>query len=212
MSMLCTVTCLCSCGEGAKENSAGTAENMSEEDMPYGATITSLNSTYDPNVKIPTEFDNRFFAESDGKFPEIYLVSDYIYALNNSDGELMSETVYKPYLDYQIKEAGVESADEYVKASHDTLAQSLGGEFEINYIYIDSCDENADSDFTRMDEILDSIGDEKISEKVNSRKKITIGGYTTYQMADGSGEFSLAEHSDPILLYIYQIDGEYYLI
>ncbi|MDE7225886.1 MAG: hypothetical protein K2N49_03375, partial [Ruminococcus sp.] len=70
--------------------------------------------------------------------------------------------------------------------------------------------ETAQSHFDYTDSVIAEIAGTKTLEKVTSKKVVEIGGYTTYQLADGVYQFT--NHAEPIILRIYQIDGEYYLL
>ncbi|MBR1591601.1 MAG: hypothetical protein IJ666_01115 [Ruminococcus sp.] len=187
--------------------------NADEQDLPYGATLTELKPSYDENAKISVEFDNRFFTEEDGKYPEIYKITDYMYALNHVDVELMNETFYQPYLEYAYKEAGCGSVKEYLQSYYDNLYEKLG-DFTFSYIDVTGVltedDEEARSYLNKVDEILNSI-ESGITDKITSRKIVYIGGYTMY--SNDAGSYQLTEAlGREVTLYLYEIDNQLYVL
>ena len=211
----------CSSSDSESSSSGGRVDagdlpddySADEQDLPYGATLTELKPSYDEDTKLAVEFDNRFFDEKDGKYPEIYKITDYMYALNNVDVDLMNETFYPPYLEYAYKEAGYDNAKDYLQSYYDNLHEMLG-DFTFNYIDVTGVltedDEESVSYFNDVDEILKSI-DSSIIDKISSRKIVYIGGYTMYN--NESGSYQLTEGiGREVTLYLYEIDGQIYVL
>ena len=210
--------CLPSCGNKGTEliGSNDNLPNVSAGDMPYGATITDLTPDYDSGVRTEIEFDNRFFTETDGKFPEIYKISDYLYALNNQDEEVLKSAYYPVYLDYYCESAGFEDTAAYLKSCHDELAQSLGEDFQFTYVCVSGCTGSSDAatadEFKALDARLDDIGSEKISDKITSRKKIKIGSYSMYSAGGKSSLMLIDALGKDITFYLYEIDGQLWIL
>lgn len=72
----------------------GKGINVTEDEMPFGATMTDLYSDKD-GVPISISYDNRFMTADDAE-----KISDYISAINTCDAELMQKTCYPSYLEY----------------------------------------------------------------------------------------------------------------
>ena len=202
-------------GDNGKDY-ADSVGNASEEEMPYGATIYRMEKQYDPEALITTEFDRRFFAEKDETYPEIHKISNYMYALNNVDVELMESAFYPPYLKKMCENAGVSDTKSYIQQYHDSLESRLGEGFNIDYMEVIDCRDETDPDaaeyFAKLDEALDSLGEGKISERVTSRRMATIGGYSTFNL-NGEGTYVLMDRLDNNINFaIYEIDGEYWLV
>lgn len=185
--------------------------SMAQEDMPYGATITQLKPSIDENVKIAIEFDNRYLTVE-----EAYKLSDYVASLNDCDGALMEKTFYKPFLDSIVEQSGAADAEEYVTGVHNNIRDNyIGYEFKFDYVLTQDClteaDDDSETGFSSVDASLDKLGDEKLSDKVTSRKCVTFdleyqidGSDDSYMMSTSTGTSST--------LYIYTIDGEIYIL
>lgn len=201
------------CGEKKNEYSDVIDDmgSIAEEDLPYGATIVQLSSSVDENIKMTVEYDNRFLTKE-----EATKISDYIAALNDCDAELMEQTVYPDYLSYLIETSDTESVYDYLVKMHDNIRDTyIGGEYEFNYVLINSClDETASSDetgFAQLESVLEGISDETVSDKVTSRK--LVGVEILYALNDDSGSYSLTYRTGAdSLLYIYNIDGQLYIL
>ncbi len=189
--------------------------NVNEEDLEYGATMVSLRPDTDENVKVEIEFDRRYFnMENENDYPEIYLISNYIEAVNNKNGDIMQDIFYLPYLNYNCGKNGFSSIQEYTDSVYEGLKSSIGSDFVLDYVIVDTClNENEDdsiTNFSAIDNQLDMISGEKLSSKVTSRKAV----YLDIMYTDESGSEKQLNNAIgyDISLYIYQIDGNYYLI
>lgn len=200
----------CAAGCEDKNNSSGeSASVVTEEEMPYGATVTKLLPSANENVKVAVEYDNRFLTEE-----EAILVSDYIAALNNVDAELMEQTVYLPYLEDILAYNGISDTETYLSSMHDNIENSYaeGGEFEFDYVVIESClDETSDESltgFSTIDSAIKTLSGEDVA--ITLRKRVgleilfTINGEGSYSLKNRQGSSSS--------LYIYEIDGQLYII
>lgn len=212
------LTAAASCG--SKEETSGTRiddgqdipenYNITEEDMPYGSTVTEIRPESDSNLHNMICFDNRYFSD----YNEIYKIDEYINGLNENEPEYIKNAFYPNYLEYTASKFGIDSADDYISSYYQSLEKMLGEGFCIDYIEISECfepdSETAQSYFNYADAAITEIDGAEALEKITSRKVVEIGGYTTYS-ADGNS-YQFTNHSDPIVLCIYQIDGEYYLL
>ena len=206
-----------SSSEGGRVDGGDLPDNYSaeEEDLPYGATLTELKPSYDENAKIAVEFDNRFFTADGEKFPDVYKITDYMYALNNVDVDLMNQTFYPPYLEYAYKQAGNDNAKDYLQSYYDNLHDKLGDDFYFSYIDITGVltekDSEAQEGFNSIDEVLKEIEGDSITDRITSRKVIYIGGYTMYN--NESGSYILTEAlGREVVLYLYEIDNQLYIL
>ena len=95
---------------------------------------------------------------------------------------------------------------------NNTLKQTLGEDFEIDYVNISNClteGEEAEKFFQYADAEL-ALLDSSALGKITSKKVIEIGGYTCFSAGDN--DYLLKNYTTPINLRIYQIDGKYYLL
>ncbi len=187
---------------------------LAQEDMPYGATIYELRPSNDDRVKYIVEFDKRYFG-GDGEtadLREIYLVHDYIVAINENDHEKIKNLYYPGFLEHLCVSGGYANADEYLDGMNASLKNTLGEDFEIDYINISNCllegDEEAVNYFNFAAAEIATF-DSSLFEKITSQKVVEIGGYTCY--STGGNSYVFEKHTEPFNLRIYQVDGEYYL-
>lgn len=218
--MVCAATG-CSDKESASSTSgkqlvsdAGDNVNVAEEDMPYGSTVFELSENNDDHVKIITGFDKRYFGGDDEDNPdysEIYKIHDYVSALNSNDHDLFKQIYYPEYLEYACTNHGYDNVDTYIDELYNTIVKYLGEGFEINYIDVSNCLDDTNTgakDYMQtVDGYLDGIG---ALDKVTSRKVIEIGGYTAYKTE--SGIYQLTNHMESIILGVYEIDGQAYIV
>lgn len=194
---------------------AGDGVNMKEEDMPYGATIFQLSTENNDYVKYVTEFDKRYFGGDDKDNPdysEIYKVHDYVSALNKNDHEAFKALHYDGYLETACKDGGYDDVDTYIDGLYNSLESYLGEGFEINFICVSGCfdDSNAyASDYMKtVDNYLSELN---VLDKVTSKKVIEIGGDTCYAPKEG-GSNLLVNHMESIIIGVYVIDGQAYIV
>lgn len=189
--------------------------NVEEENLPYGATMTSLKKDHNDKVKIDIDFDPRYFTE-DGEqdYPEIYLITDYIEAMQNKDGAAINEIFYKPYLDYLMSRTSYADSQAYIDSFMNKITSKTGDGIEFNYAVVDTClNENESenlTEFEAIDSTLDEITGENISEKVQSRKLV----YVDIFFSGSEGNYSQLNEclGNDLSVYIYNIDGRYYLL
>lgn len=208
----------CSCSE-SKSDSSATGENLlvsdnisdgvnvNENEMPFGATMTDLYCDKD-NVPVSISYENRFMTEDEAR-----KVSDYISALNTCDAELMQKTCYPSYLDYLVEQYENTDVQNYLDERHKTISNNYtNGEFNFNYIIVNSLmdedDSDSDTGFSRLDA---KIHEGSPDAEITSRKMIGIDVLYTLDGDDGSYSLSTRTGSD-MILYIYTIDGQIYIL
>lgn len=216
--LLCAVMMVCcSCSDensgssGESRNilvsdNAGKGINVNEDEMPFGATMTDLYAPDDVPVSI--SYENRFMTEDEAK-----KISDYISAINTCDAELMKKTCYSSYLDYLIEQYENTDVQNYLDDRHNTIANNYtSGEFDFDYILINSLmDENdneSDTGFSKLDE---KIFSKSPDAEITSRKMVGID--VLYSLENDNGSYSLsARTGSNMILYIYTIDGQIYIL
>ncbi len=205
---------LCSCSETDSSSSEGNllvSDNMNEginvdeENMPFGATMTDLNPD---DVPISISYENRFMTEEEAK-----KISDYISAINSCDAELMQNTCYPAYLDYIVEQYENSDVQDYLDDRHETIEVNYTGEnFDFNYIIINSLmDENDDDSETGFSYLDSKIYSASPDAEITSRKIVGIDIIYSLENDNGSYSFSARAGSD-MLLYIYTIDGQIYIL
>ncbi len=206
-----------SCHDEEKHQMINTAmdkdANLTQDEMPYGATIYQLLPENDENIKYTMEFDKRYFGGEDNDLREVYILHDYIQALNENDHEKIKSLYYPGYLEYMCNIGGYLSVEQYLESMNGSLTKELGEGFEIDYINISDCltekDEKGVSYFIQAESVLYTI-DGSLEEKITSKKAVEIGGYTSYSTPEGNYVF--VNHAEPLTLLVYEIDGKIYLL
>ncbi len=213
MTALILCTALASCGKGAEIVSPINNPSDVEIDsshFPYGTTLTELKSTSNDKIKITTQYDNRYFTED-----EIVKVSEYFHAIQTADLSELEECFYMPFYGYLAFYQGFSENQQLLDATKNDFTEIFGEGFSVDYLDIASCETNEnhdnDSTFKVIDDNLNGSSDENIVAKVTSRKKIEIGGYSSISLPDGTST-QLVSKTSPIELYIYEIDGQIYIV
>lgn len=195
--------------ENEQSDFADVYENVAQEDMPYGASIAQLKPELNENLKLGIEYDNRYLTED-----EAVKISDYVYALDKLDAELMNQTVYPGYLDQYAERAGASDLKGYLEMCRENIEDNyIYDEFEFTYISVNDCiteenDTDGEANFSSVDANLSSTyGDLNITD----RKMIKIDIMYSVASDNGSYSFSMRQGSDSII-YVYTIDGEPYII
>lgn len=199
--------------EEKKEGMMPSGTNIAEQDMPYGATITKMLPENFPEIKITTEYDNRFLSED-----EAALVSNYFLAVNNNDVELLRSLYYEGYSDYYSKYIGFFDTSAYLSGMREEMTELIKDEYEFDYILINDCVKSTDDAassfvFPTVDDLLKKFGEERdnadITNRVNSRKVVRVEAFYTNE----NGDYSLSNrYGNDIDIYIYRINGKAYIM
>lgn len=206
----------CSCSDGNSSSSsesrnllvsdnAGKGINVNEDEMPFGATMTDL---YPDDVPISISYENRFMTEDEAK-----KISDYISAINTCDAELMKKTCYPSYLDYLVEQYENTDVQNYLDDRHSTIANDYtNGEFDFDYILINSLmDEDDNENDTGFSHLDTQIYEKSPDAEITSRKMVGID--VLYSLENDNGSYSLsARTGSDMILYIYTIDGQIYIL
>lgn len=185
----------------------GKGINVTEDEMPFGATMTDLYSDKD-GVPISISYDNRFMTADDAE-----KISDYISAINTCDAELMQKTCYPSYLEYLVEYYENTDVQNYLDTRHQIIVNSyINGEYDFNYILINSLkDENDDDSDTGFSQLDAKIHEKSPDAEITSRKMVEIDILYSLENDNGSYSFSKRTGSD-MTLYIYTIDGQIYIL
>ncbi|MBO5164865.1 MAG: hypothetical protein J6B75_10585 [Ruminococcus sp.] len=219
MTAALTVGCGEKNSEGSGKNMVGDFDtdgngNIAQEDMPYGSHMSELSNAFDEKITYKISYDSRYFANGDDQdLTEIYKLHDFIAALNTKDAELLKSLYYPEFLEYVCEHNGYSDTDEYFDSLYNSVENSLGKNFTINYICVSDCldesDETAAAYFKNASENLAAV-DNSAADKITSKKLVEIGGDTCYETDEGS--FLLTKHMNPFVLAVYEIDGEVYIL
>ncbi len=189
--------------------------SVAMEDLPYGATMVALKSKNDEKIKVDIEFDKRYFYTPDETvYPESYIISDYVYALQTADAELLESVFYKPYLEYSCKAGGYADTQAYIDENHSSLEEKLGENFILDYIMVDECyvaePDEENSDFTRIDDTLKECAGEDILNKVSRRMLVYLE--IIFKNEESASKMFSNTMGYKLPLYVYEIDGQFYAV
>ena len=194
-----------------KNNADSSASKVTEEQMPYGATIMMLEPETHPDVPITVDYDKRFLTEAEGT-----AVSQYVNALMTQDTATIEKLVYKPYLDFIMQQKGAADISAYLSAMYDNIYNIVGGTFKFTYIVINDCYEETDSaavqnEFAQIESNISALDNGDFVSKAASRKKVAVE--LIYNLDSVEGEFSLTQRTgDDSYLYLYEVDGQIYVL
>ena len=179
--------------------------NFNEDEMPFGATMIDLSPD---EVPISISYEKRFMTADEAK-----KISDYISAINTCDAELIQKTSYPPYLEYLVEYYENTDVQDYLDTRHQIIANSYtNGEYDFNYILINSLkDENDDDSDTGFSQLDAKIYEKSPDAEITSRKMVDIDILYSLENDNGSYSFSRRTGSD-MTLYIYTIDGQIYIL
>lgn len=179
--------------------------NLNEDEMPFGATMTDL---YPDEVPVSISYDNRFMTEDEAK-----KISDYVSAINTCNAELLQKTSYPPYLEYLVEYYENTDVQNYLDTRHQNIANNYtNGEYDFNYIIINSLkDENDDDADTGFSQLDTKIHEKSPDAEITSRKMLGIE--ILYSLENENGSYSLSKRTgSDMMIYIYTIDGQMYIL
>lgn len=174
-------------------------KDYSEADLPYGATM--LTDTESGNV--PITYDRRFITTDEAK-----VLSDYFYALQTKDAQLLDDTTLDIYTDFVTASMyqDILGLDGLVVDMSEKFTAKENTPYTIKEVEIKSfytTDDEESSDLANLYNMLSELsGDETYASK-----HISDGKYITYNIrTDTDGEIKLFENQ---ALFLIKCDGEY---
>jgi len=188
--------------------------NVAAEDMPYGASVTQLKPETDSNIQLWIEFDNRYLKrEEDGTYPSVYPVNDYFEAVNEKSGELMEKAYYPASFKDILSKANADTSDAFMANYYDIFKDTIGEDFEFDYIMIDKCivfdGSNNEYGFDVKDDELKEL-DPSVIDKITERYALEVDA--TYRNNNGDSLLFSNRSGNALTLYEYKIDGKYYIV
>lgn len=180
----------------------GSDVNVSQEDLPYGATIMQLTPDID-GVPIMTEIDDRFLSTEEGT-----AVSEYFGSFSKKDESLLESATYPAVLDFRLKTEGNISEQDFIEKQYENIKSYTGVNFEFTYIMVNSVSGSGETDFSSYDNL---VRDLDADANITDRKCITVD--CMYQDLDNGGNYSLSNRiGNDVTLYIYTINGNPYVL
>lgn len=108
-------------------NSPPDGAHISEDEMPYGSTLSQLKT----DVPIPIEYDNRFMTEEEGR-----KISEYFAAVGTKDADMLADASYDSYLELNFESMNVSSLQEYVEGYYESIKSYTGEDYEFSFITV----------------------------------------------------------------------------
>lgn len=203
-ALICSMTAGLS-GCGSKDESSN--EILTEADMPYGSTMARLSVNEEKGVPITVEYDHRFLTED-----EAVIVSNYFAALNNADDVEMNKLYYPGLFTYLVNKASYSDGKLFLTDTKETLESNLSAKIDMNYLIIQDIQDNdsiADKFASAEADLAEAVGVE-VLENINSKKSV---GIEVLYDTDDAKDLSLTRQTgDHFYLYIYEIEGKYYVL
>lgn len=190
-------------GCGAQESSAGT-----EDDLPYGATITK-----DMSRGITMSYDARFLDAAAAD--RIYA---YYHAIQTKDAAEFASAVFPLYHEYQLEEVyGGELTDQdLLDTTYDAITEYFGYDFVFSMIEVtdavteDYISPDRDNFLAMFDDLAADEGKPSVSEHTDAFYELSVTRYVAEQGAGERGE------TDDVLrdetLFAIRYDGEWYVV
>ena len=204
-TVLSIILCGClltGCGDSEKIN-------MTEEDFPYGVTMT-LNKL---DFSAPVQYDERFLSAD-----LVKSVCDYYVSFQTKDVGLYKSVQTEDYLNYCLDEvySGSYTADDVVVGSYDNMVEYVGEDYIVSLIDItEATNDMTESNCSDILDMLDSISTEKdgskVSENITQIFELTLDMYVSSASEGKTGYTSLKPVEDNIC-YAYELDGAWYLV
>ncbi len=176
--------------------------HIREEDLPYGATMKEMRTTY----AIPMSYDRRFINEE-----QAAAIADYYAGIQNNDTALYLQSTFDFYVDYQITEMyadSYETRDEFVNGLRLSIVNQTAEDFRFNMVTVAELTEERVA--SRLDEMLNMLGElsgnENFVESVDSCYALKMDWSIAY---DGGAQYVNAEDQE---LFLIEIDGKYYCV
>lgn len=195
---------LAGCGETGSSQDV----NITEEQLPYGSTISE-----DFSRDITAAYDTRFLDQG-----VVDKIVGYYDAIQKKDGDAFKSVVFPLYHDYQMQTIyeGKLTEQQIVEATYDAIKENFGYDFEFSYLDIngfvskDGFSGERDTLIQLLDDLAVQNGDQKISENTQAFYELTITRYTAKQ---GSGErHETADLLANEKLYAIQYQNEWYIM
>ncbi len=193
---LCTAGVMLICGlSGCSDKEE---QNISEADLPYGATMLTDSEC----GEVPITYDRRFISSE-----EAAALSGYFYALETKDGELLDKYTLDLYTDFVIQSIYQDmlGIDGLVVDMSDTFAAEENVPYEIKEVEIKSFYTNEDEESTDLANLYNMLSE--LSGEENYTSRITDGKFITYDIrTDTDGTIKAFQDQT---LFLIQVDGEY---
>lgn len=204
-------TSLYSCGGKSSESDSNEGNlvgddidgnvNLEQDNMPYGATMTSLNPNND-DVAFKVEYDHRFLTADEAK-----AVADYFEGVSTKNAEKL-ESVFVPYiLEQRLELNQLNSTQDYADGLYNAVKRYTELDFDISFININAALDASEHDFSSFDSYIFS---DNPDAKITSRHFVSA---EIYYNTEDAKSCSLYKKMDRYIQFgVYVVDGKTYII
>ncbi|MCQ2417241.1 MAG: hypothetical protein MJ071_05450 [Oscillospiraceae bacterium] len=207
VSLCCAAMLLCSGLSACGENNQ--AEVVTEDEMPYGATVI-----VDKNYAVPMQYDNRFLNDP----ALLKTISSYYHAIQDADAAEFSSLLFPLYHEFELTSLyNNEFTDQDILDNTRAAIQDYyGGEFAYSLIDVtdliseDNLSPNRDALKNMLDDLASDMGKEKVSEGLSAMLELKITRYLAGKDTGYIGETNTVMADE--YLYALQYKGQWYLI
>lgn len=203
LAILMALCCLTACSE--KQNKK--EESVAMEDLPFGATLRSLDT-----VEVPVEYDSRYFTEE-----AMTALSNYFYAIQTEDVTLYQEVTLDFYTDYVVQQMfqgliGVDGLLTKLKFSYtpqtSTTSTDTDTSADVTFtkITITECEQSTDAIHGNLDNLypmLNTLSGEEnyCTEHISDAKFLNL----SLSLASGDATTTLSDQ----YVFLLCVDGRY---
>lgn len=203
-SMLLTFCTLTGCGESQP------AEIVTEDAMPYGATITESTA-----LPIAFSYDSRFVDDE-----LLNMIYSYYHAIEERDAETFTSLMFPIYHKYQMETVYDNSVteQEILDATHDAINEYFGFDTDFLYCLIDITElynkqgvsDNRDLMTMMLDKIAQDAGEPLVSEETQALYEMHITRYVdkAENVSKSVTDYALKDE----ILYAIQYQDKWYLM
>lgn len=211
-ALLCAVcigsSMLTACNGKSNSSSQKDGQNVSMEDLIYGATQRFDKKEY----SVPIQYDKRFFTED-----MLKVIADYYHSIEAQDADLFVSVQLPIYHKYEMETVyeNKYTDEEFVKSSHKTWADKMGDDYKYSMIDITACTvSRVHSSIASVLEMLDGIakdaGEKAVSEEITEIYELTVDLYMTPADSGIVGETQNVNNDQVLFVLVYQ-DRSYVL-
>ena len=178
--------------------------NISLDDLPYGGQFKKLlPDEYDTPIGV--DFDSRYLTDE-----EAAKIADYFYSISEKKAEYLEKALHPDYLKFVLAQTGFDSAQTYVENEYELIKQFTGSDYSFDFVLIDEMVDNSDGTaFTGYDvNLRKALPDANFTD----RKAFMVNCTYTVPSEEGGSHSLQARLGDYIVLCVYTIDGEPYVV
>jgi hypothetical protein len=191
------LSALTACGQQTTTETS----DIAEEDLPYGATMVTETLDSD-NGSVPITYDRRYFETE-----EIETLSQYFYALETGDTDLMTDATLPLYMDYVVETMyqGLIGMDGLVQAMQVAFSPEDDEAYTIQSVEITdiATEDDQNTDLENLYTMLTEL-----SEDENYADTISNGKYLTYTIKTETEDGTSKTFTDRTM-FLIAVDGKY---